>query len=463
MAEAKGKRNRWGRFLLIWAAALLLLGLLGCIILYRYLDAYEQSRPEPVMDELMTRYSAEDWLNAAEENLDFTLTPFEDPAALFRQWREALSLDGTLSYRQVQKDSDRDKAVFIVRCGPVNLCTVELIPGDVRLGFGLHDWKLGRISSCDLTEGLRSVEVEITALSSQALLLNGVPLEEAYIAERGQPIQDLSPLEARYAVPPQQLTYRVGPLFGSISVTDAAGQTYAPDSSSTETLLHYDTVPAQRVRLTITAPEDVQVMAGGVPLERSDAERIDLGLLSGLEGKLGDAGYRTYVYALDGLLTLPEVRAYGPDGSELTPVAAENGRYVFLYPGDPEAEEALRPVAETFFRRYMDYLSSSYNPNLHRALLHLTLPDTELYDYFLHSEDTMYWAIRTSTDFKDLQFDHFYLVGEDCFLCTIHYEADVSGNTWDDTYSHEDQNTYELVFVRQDGVWLAAAMSVLEG
>ena len=57
---AAGKpRNRWRRFLLIWAALLLLIGLIGCILLYRYVGTYEIARPEVRVDALMEDMDAE--------------------------------------------------------------------------------------------------------------------------------------------------------------------------------------------------------------------------------------------------------------------------------------------------------------------------------------------------------------------------------------------------------------------
>lgn len=462
MAERQKKPSVWGRFLLIWAALLLLLGFLGCLLLYRYLDAYEQSRPEPVMDALMAQRSAEDWLDAAEADLAFETTPYEDPRELFRSWRESLSLDGALSCRKAPNSSDAEKAVYIVRCGPVNLCRVELVPGEKALGFGLHDWVPGRISSADLSAVLRSTELEITALSGQTVLLNGLPLEDRYAVERDLPLEDLSALEARYDPPPSLTRYRVSPLYGSISVSDAEGREFFPDASS-EALLRYDAVPAQRLSLSISAPEDISVQAGGVVLDASFVQSQGPDLLAGLEDRLGQNVCLTRVYGLDGLLSAPQIRAFAPDGTELEPVVEKDGRYVFLHPGDPAAEEDLRSAAEDFFSRYLSYISSAYSESRHYSLLNRTLWGTELYDYFLNSKDTMVWAIQTDTEFRDLSFDHFHRLGEDCFLCTIRYEAGVSGSTWTDAYSHEDQNLVELVFVRENGVWLAAAMKALGG
>ena len=456
MAETAKKTGRWGRFLLIWAAALLVLGLIGCALLYGYLGAYERSRPEPVMDRLMEERTAEDWLNAAGENLDFDVTPFEDGAELYRLWREGLDLSGKLSYRQLRGASDGDRAVFAVRCGAANLCRVELVPGEERLGFGQHDWVLGRVSTGDLTASLSSAQVEITALDGQTVLLNGRTVDESWAAETGLTVEGLNPVEARSDRAPRMTRYRIGPLYGAISVTDGEGRELSPVSA--QGTLCYDALPEGRVSVTVSAPEDVTVLVNGAALEASDAARTEAGILAGLEDYTGGRGYETRIYELEGLLFPPELRAMDPDGTELSPVYDREGRVVYLHHSRPDLEEQERAARE-FFDCYTGYLSSTFSGVRYDALLRHTLPRTELYTYFETSVDTMYWAIHTNTEFRDLSFDHFYPLGDKCFVCTIRYDAGVSGSTWTDAYSHEDQNTYELVFVRQGEYWLAAAMS----
>lgn len=457
---AEKKKGRWGRFLLIWTAALLLLGLIGCGVLYLWLDAYEKSRPEPVMEQLMAERTAEDWLDAAEENLDFTVTPFEDRPELYRRWREGLDLGGKLSYSPVRRDSDGDRAVYAVRCGSAKLCQVELVPGDQRLGFGQHDWVLGRISTGELTAGLSSVEVEILVLDGDVVTLNDIALYNSWTAETDLPVEGINPVEARASDAPRAIRFVVGPLYGEICVRDAQGRELSP--VSTGKTLRYDAIPTERFRTSVTAPADVTVLLGDEVLQAADAESEDAGLLAGLEPYTGGASYLTRSYELEGLLREPVIRALDTDGTELEPVYAAEGRWVFLHRSREETEK-LRPVAERFFNAYMTYLSSTFSEARFDQLLQLTLPRTELYTYFETSVDTMYWAIHTNTEFRDLEYDNFYPIGDDCFVCTIRYDAGVSGSTWTDAYSHEDQNTYELVFVRTGERWLAAAMSSISG
>ena len=106
---------------------LLVVGLIACGVLYQFLNIYEVTRPETLMDEMMDLMEAEDWLDKAGKNLDFELSEFEDAQALYADYRASLTTDQPLSYRSEKKASDSEHAVFVVRCGPSNLCTVELV------------------------------------------------------------------------------------------------------------------------------------------------------------------------------------------------------------------------------------------------------------------------------------------------------------------------------------------------
>ena len=81
MAEAgKRKKDRWGLFLLIWALVLLLLGVGCCCFLYRYLDVYEKTRPEPVVDAYLAQNGAEQLMKAAQSNVQLDVTEFANAA-----------------------------------------------------------------------------------------------------------------------------------------------------------------------------------------------------------------------------------------------------------------------------------------------------------------------------------------------------------------------------------------------
>ena len=111
MAEAgQRKKDRWGLFLLIWALVLLLLGVGCCCFLYRYLDVYEKTRPEPVVDAYLAQNSAKQLLKTAQSNVQLDVTEFEDPSDLYAAYLSTVDTDRPLTYRPRTKDSSEHVA-----------------------------------------------------------------------------------------------------------------------------------------------------------------------------------------------------------------------------------------------------------------------------------------------------------------------------------------------------------------
>ena len=73
----------------------------------------------------------------------------------------------------------------------------------------------------------------------------------------------------------------------------------------------------------------------------------------------------------------------------------------------------------------------------------------------------MFWASKTEIDYRELSFDHFHALSEDCVFCTVSFSADVTAGTWYGKLNYDIRSGYQLVLVRVDGVWLAAAQANL--
>ena len=462
--QVQGKKNGWPHFLLGWAVVLLLLGVLGCFLFYQYLGIYEVTRPEGRMDELLELMTAEDWLNKAAGNLDFELSEFEDPEALYEEYRASLTTDQTLSYRSEKGESDSDHAVFVVRCGPSNLCRVELVSGDTQLPFGRHNWKLGRVSTGDITTGLRSVTVQITAMAGQEILLNDKPVGEQYLTDKAVKIENLSSIESRMDTVPTLQRYEIGPVYGEIHVS-ADGRELVPEQKGKKLL--YTATADGNGTLIIRAPEDIRVTVGGAELGKKDADEQTYGLLKGLEEYTGKAAFKTNIYRLTGLYSLPEVLAFDAEGNPLTPIMSGEGEYNFFHPSDvAETEEEkeelahLRELAEGYFEAYVDYTSKPFDGTLYYRLLRSTLAGSELQSYIAQSNAAMQWAAATDTE-RQLHYDNLHRIGDDCYTCTVEFEVDKTSSTWVEEVSSTEENAEQMVFVHRGKFWFAAAMAMI--
>ncbi len=458
--EEKKRRLTWPRFLLIWTLVLLAVGTIACVNFYRYAAVYERTRPEPVMDALLAR-SKDEWKADLRAALPEDGEGFEDMDALFDQYFEANLRSAELRYRPDLARTDAEHAVFLVSAGRQPIAEVTLRPkADAKRSFGRCEWELERLDCLDFRQSLAAVTLEIDAPRDAALTLNGIPIgEESLSGEAGEP-PHLTPLEARFEGPGAYVRYRIEGLRGELNVADAEGRAF----------LQADTGDASRIRLVLDetgrnafaleAPAEAVVSVNGAILGEEDAAggfdlTRDLPLPEGVS-------YRTRDYRAQGLYAEPELRAVGKNGEELSAVAGGNGTLYFFYPDDPAVPEEARAAAEEYFRAFLAYSAAgSARHTAYRELLGRILPDTELYRYVEDSSDAMFWASKTEIDYRELSFDHFHALSEDCVFCTVSFSADVTAGTWYGKLNYDTRSGYQLVLVRVDGVWLAAAQANL--
>ena len=465
-AETAKKPIRiWPLLLCCWAAILLVLGLIVCVVLYQYLGVYEKTRPELKMDELMAETDAADWLKLVGEDMDFSLSEFEDPQQLFADYCASLDTDQPLSYRSEKRETDSDRAVFVLRCGASNLCTVELLPTEEKLPFGRHTWQLGRVSSGDITKTLRSATVEITALPSQEIRINDIPLSDAYLSGEPVEIKDLSDIEKRMDEVPALLTYAVGPFYGEIHVS-ADGKELAAQQSGRK--LRYAAASEGIGTLVITAPEDIRVTVGGAKLGEKDVSDSSYGLLTGLEHYTGDAAFKTNTYRFEGLYSMPEVKAFDADGNELRPIMTAENSYHFFHPSDKAADEAeqeeldhLWELATGYFDAYVAYTTRTFDSSIYYKLLNATLGGTQLQIYIAQSNAAMKWAANSTVENQELHYDNLHRIGTDCYTCTVEFELNKTSSTWVDEVSSSERDADQMVFVRRGKFWFAAALSMI--
>ena len=453
------KRDHFGRNLLIWALVLLILGAAGCFVLYRYLGVYEITRPDPVIEEYIQNTETEDLLQQAKENVRFELTEFEDPQELYASYLSAVDTTRSLTYRLSTKESTEDRLVYNVRSGPNLLCQVVLLPEGASPGFGRHSWLVSEVHAAPLTELLPSVTVTVDAVTGVDLNLNGKPLTADYAEKDPIPIPDLTKFESDLDPVPSLTRFVVSPVYGEVSLTDGWGNTISADTTEADAVHYVATAGTQSLR--IRAPENLQVYVNGVKLTKKDVKSSSLGVLEGLEAYTLGEEEMTNTYQIDGLYTAPVVTAKEKDGSEVQPITAGENSFTFFHRNDPEVEEQRRMYAEQFFSAYMDYSAHAFDATRFWNLLNRTLPNSSLYNYIYKSQDAMYWASGTSTEYKDLRYENFHRISDYCFVCTVVYSADMTATSWYEQYSYSLENAYELAFITQSGFWYAAGMDVI--
>jgi len=255
--------------------------------------------------------------------------------------------------------------------------------------------------------------------------------------------------------------YEISPLYGKITVTDAEGREIAPTGEVENGRVCYVVKPEGIYSFRIEAPEGVVVTVCGAELGADEIVSSETNMFRGLDSYLQDGGYKTLLYAADGLHIEPEIHA-SFEGVELSPVVGENGKVYFFYPDSADTTQLMRNAAEGFFDAYMNYANYKYNGAALSNLLDRILPGTELDSYARNSYDAMIWASATEVAYDELRFENFHRVESNCFTCTILYKADFTATSWYTQYSYAMQDGYKMVFIHDGSSWRAASMSAFD-
>lgn len=448
------KKNRaWRLFLFLWALLLLALGALGCCGLYRYLDVYERTRPEYVIEQFLAQTDADALVQHALAQTPAAPTAYEDAAELYRGYFSALDFSRPVTHCSDRIHSREDKPIYLIFLGANELCRVSLRAEGDSPGFSRQNWVIDEISAPALDELLPSVTLQLDVAADIRLFLNGRTLDQT--PHSTVPIPGLNRFEAALAEPPAAMRYTLGPLYGALTLTDESGQTLTLKEASPGLLSFQNFGHTQALRLR--APAGLRIEINGIPLTIEDAVSVE-NTLETLKSYAPHAERRCAVYQFGGFYQTIAVAAFEDDGTPVTPVSS-GGTLLFFHNDDAETEALLRPVAERFFTAFLAYSSGKYNAARYNELLPLLLRSSSLYRYISDSRDTMYWALDTSTEYRDISFSHFRLLSDKLAVCNVSYRQGSAEKPTEEL----PEIICELAFVLVGDRWLAASMDTVSG
>lgn len=205
----------------IYAIVLLVLIAVGLSFLWKYMDAYEASRPKHAADAYIERLTAEQVLRNDPDlawKLDLQIQSRESIlASIDDLLKESLSIGRT-----------GGENTYAVRCGENTIGSFSLREED-RGPFGLPVWTVDE-ENYDLTQFI-CAPVSITVPSEDHVLVGDVTLDGSYISQQNIPYEVLEPFYGKFDLP-VQVTYTVPAVLGEmdIQITDENGAV-VPDGS----------------------------------------------------------------------------------------------------------------------------------------------------------------------------------------------------------------------------------------
>jgi len=215
MAGTK-KKHGFAIGLLTYAAILLILIAAGLFFFWKYMEAYEASRPQGAILEYYETEGAKDIENEAMK-LDASLMPYEENLAVFED------LVAQSKYLKKVSECTDDKLVYVLKNGDFTYATLTLVPSqESRMGF--IPWEVTDVQY-DFSRVYNYYETDIP--QGYKLCCNGSEVSDNYITDTAVPYELLSDFYDDFDFLPAKTAYKVGPFLGDaeFSVKDAQGNT----------------------------------------------------------------------------------------------------------------------------------------------------------------------------------------------------------------------------------------------
>lgn len=221
--SAKPVKKRSGSFAagaLIYASVFLLAAVIGWIVLWNFMEAYEQSRPKNTLNDYIGSLSAETMLqNSGDllQRVDSNLQSEAECGEMIRKMTE-----GKLRYtKDGQKSSETEQGYFLM-AGKQKIGSFTLKAGEPG-AFGMTPWKI--VNAVYNFDGLLGEPVSVTVPSDYSVSVNGYTLDDSYCTARGIRYALFGDFYESYDQLPTMKTYTVQNYLDSVSVEvrDPAG------------------------------------------------------------------------------------------------------------------------------------------------------------------------------------------------------------------------------------------------
>lgn len=410
----------FGKAMLVYCIVLIVAVAAALAVFWKYLEAYEFTRPERVMAQFEQMADESYWKTAIESSFSVTPTEFETKSALVDELCLDLIREGKMSYVNDEEYTE-EAPVYLVYVGGTELCRVYLSPQlGGEAGFGLEYMSIDKV---ELLAGFISPEprtLSITAPADATVTVNGITVSENYLSSEPVDASYLPELEPEATE--LLCRYDISGIYGTVEIgaTSASGEVLEAESSDENGAVF--ALGEGELSVKICAPEGSSVSVNGVELDESykTGEKLTAAFLEGLED-YGTAP-ELEVWEVSGLHLEPEISAEGEGGAELGAPIAQDGATVYLPASDEELESAQAGYSETFFGLY-----AAFESNLNDKI------DTNYYNMLSYLYGSLPLATRlaseysartpaggvTDTDYDKYELGSFQYYGDNFYGCNV--------------------------------------------
>lgn len=470
------RRSGFARALILYTVVLVVAAVAVMAVLWKYLEAYEFTRPENVMSQFEQMADEQYWETAITSSFAVTPSEFETKSQLEDELCLSLLRDGKMTY--VKDEVYTDAApVYLVSVNGVELCRVYMSPqAGGEAGFGLQYMSINKVELLADFIAPKARSLTITAPVGATVTVNGIAVSENYLSDAAPDTSYLPELEQNAA--DLLCCYEIPVIYGTVEIaaTDENGQTleaaemdengavfslpqgdvsvtiYAPAGATVsvngvELSDDYKSLTYTTDNMTITAPSSAYVVSDGEDLDAGDADDVTLSLFEGLES-YGTAP-EMVAWRVGALHKTPEITAADESGTALSAPYLQDGVYVFQPAADEELAASQQQYAETFYNLY-----AAFEANRDDKL------DTNYYNILPYMYGGTPLGTRLASEYSSRQpsggvaagsYDSvevtgFVPYGDNLYTCTVLLYND-----------DELAGSCAVAFIKASGKWYAAA------
>lgn len=442
------RRSGFARALILYTVVLVVAAVAVMAVLWKYLEAYEFTRPENVMSQFEQMADEQYWETAITSSFAVTPSEFETKSQLEDELCLRLLRDGKMTY--VKDEAYTDAApVYLVSVNGVELCRVYMSPQTGgEAGFGLQYMSINKVELLADFIAPAARSITITAPVGATVTVNGIAVSENYLSDAAPDTSYLPELEQNAA--DLLCCYEIANIYGTVEIagTAANGDTLVAEKSDENGAVF--ALPEGELSYTIYAPAGATVSVNGVELDenyKKTGEDTTLNLFEGLENY--GAAPEIEAWEVGGLHQTPEITAADESGTALSAPYLQDGVYVFQPAEDEELAASQQQYAETFYDLY-----AAFEANRDDKL------DTNYYNILPYMYGGTPLGTRLASEYSSRQpsggvaagsYDSvevtgFVPYGDNLYTCTVLLYND-----------DELAGSCAVAFIKASGKWYAAA------
>ena len=442
------RRSGFARALILYTVVLVVAAVAVMAVLWKYLEAYEFTRPENVMSQFEQMADEQYWETAITSSFAVTPSEFETKSQLEDELCLSLLRDGKMTY--VKDEAYTDAApVYLVSVNGVELCRVYMSPqAGGEAGFGLQYMSINKVELLADFIAPKARSITITAPVGATVTVNGIAVSENYLSDAAPDTSYLPELEQNAT--DLLCCYEIANIYGTVEIagTAANGDTLVAEKSDENGAVF--ALPEGELSYTIYAPAGATVSVNGVELDenyKKTGEDTTLSLFEGLENY--GAAPEMEAWEVGGLHQTPEITAADESGTALSAPYLQDGVYVFQPAADEELAASQQQYAETFYNLYAAFEANrddKLDTNYYNILPYMcggTPLGTRLASEYSSRQPSGGVAAGS---YDSVEVTGFVPYGDNLYTCTVLLYND-----------DELAGSCAVAFIKASGKWYAAA------